>query len=89
MQISNITEDDLVLLVRIHSQLEPENLAADGERSRSEMLTLKSQLESNLLAIGSRLQLSPNDLDESVIFAEHARRLDLKRRGTTPSFKGV
>lgn len=87
VRLTDISDADLHLLVRIHSQLSPENLSGDGELSASSIRIAKSALDADLVAVGSRLQMVQDDLDDSSVFSEYDRRLEAHRRGRPTSFR--
>lgn len=85
-RLTDITDADLQLLVRIHSQLSPESLSGDGELSPVSIQIAKSALDAELVSTGARLQMCQDDLDEDSVFSEYDRRLEAHRRGRLISF---
>lgn len=86
MRITDIPDDKLDELSRIHSRLSPESLTGDGEIPREVWEKTKSELDARLLALQSELGLSQDDVGECSVFAEHDRRLEERRRGRRPRF---
>lgn len=81
MNLTHVPDEDLEQLVRIHVQLSPENLVADGELSLIAARARKAALDKQLVALAKMLQLSQDDLDDASVFSEHARRSEAMRRG--------
>lgn len=68
--LKDIPDAALIELLNIVCSLSPENLAADGERSRTQIAARHAVLMKQLKALQASTGLPDAEVDESAVYAE-------------------